>query len=57
MYVDSTGQSVTLNTKTKAKLVVDHYEKVSSSQNSRQKGTLFDGNGKAVYEISGSYLD
>ena len=57
MYVDSTGQSVTLNTKTKAKLVVDHYEKVSSSQNSRQKGTLFDENGKAVYEISGSYLD
>ena len=30
MYVDSTGQSVSLNTKTGAKLVVDFHEKVSN---------------------------
>ena len=35
MFVDSTGQSVCLNTKTGARLVVDFFEKVSNQENAR----------------------
>jgi hypothetical protein len=47
---------VVYNTKTKEKIIVDYIEKVSDTENSRVKGTVYDSQGKARYEIYGSYL-
>lgn len=57
LFVDSVGQNVMLNPKTKSKLVVNFYEKVNDQENTRQHGTVYDEEGKARYEVSGSYLD
>jgi hypothetical protein len=57
VYIDLGGQSVVYSAKTKEKVVIDWIEKVSDAENSRLKGTAFDAQGKARYEIYGSYLD
>jgi hypothetical protein len=57
LFVDSVGQNVMLNAKTGSKLVVDFYEKANDKENTKQHGYVYDKEGKARYEITGSYLE